>query len=98
VNFRLYTLTLIALLGLGFHASANETIPVPPAIAAKAYILLDAKSGRVLAEQNADERLEPASLTKIMTAYITFQELSKGTLHLDDMAPFEILYRRSKRT
>ncbi len=87
MNFRLYTLTLIALLGLGFHASANETIPAPPAIAAKAYILLDAKSGRVLAEQNADERLEPASLTKIMTAYITFQELSKGNLHLDDMAP-----------
>jgi D-alanyl-D-alanine carboxypeptidase (penicillin-binding protein 5/6) len=88
VNFRLYTLTLIGFLGMGSHATATETtIPAPPAIAAKAYILLDAKSGRVLAEQNADERLEPASLTKIMTAYITFQELSQGKLHLDDMAP-----------
>jgi len=72
---------------MALHAQASETTPTPPVVAAKAYILLDANSGRVLAEQNADERLEPASLTKIMTAYIVFQELSKGTLHLDDMAP-----------
>ena len=46
---------------------------------------MDFNSGRILAESNADERLEPASLTKIMTAYITFQELAKGSLHVDDM-------------
>ena len=69
-------------------ASAQETslIPPPPKIDAKAYILMDANSGRVIAEQNADEHLEPASLTKIMTAYITFGELSSGRLHTDDMA------------
>ena len=60
-------------------------IPSPPAVAAKAFILIDANSGRVLAEQNADERLEPASLTKIMTAYITFEELTQGKVHVDDM-------------
>lgn len=60
-------------------------IPPPPGIEARAFVLIDAKSGQVLAEHNADERLEPASLTKIMTAYITFQELSNHGLELDDM-------------
>lgn len=46
---------------------------------------MDADSGRVLAEQNADAHLEPASLTKIMTAYIAFHALTEGKLHLDDM-------------
>lgn len=67
------------------RAAELPQIPPPPAIEARAYILMDAKSGRVLAEQNADDRLEPASLTKIMTAYITFQELSRNGLQLDDM-------------
>ncbi len=67
------------------RATELPQIPPPPAIEARAYILMDAKSGRILAEQNADDRLEPASLTKIMTAYITFQELSRNGLQLDDM-------------
>ena len=90
MNFRLHTLILVGFLSTALHAETSETTPAPPVIAAKAYILLDANSGRVLAEQNADERLEPASLTKIMTAYIVFQELSKGTLHLDDMATISL--------
>jgi len=67
------------------YAAEPPQIPPPPAIEARAFILMDAKSGRVLAEQNADDRLEPASLTKIMTAYITFQELTRNGLQLDDM-------------
>jgi len=67
------------------YAAELPQIPPPPAIEARAFILIDAKSGRILAEQNADDRLEPASLTKIMTAYITFQELSRNGLQLDDM-------------
>ena len=59
--------------------------PPPPSIEARAYILMDGKTGQILAENNADERLEPASLTKIMTAYLTFQELAGHTLELDDM-------------
>lgn len=69
-------------------AAANDAaplIPAPPEIGAKAYILMDYQSGRVLAESNADLRLEPASLTKIMTAYVVFRELANGKLHLDDM-------------
>jgi D-alanyl-D-alanine carboxypeptidase (penicillin-binding protein 5/6) len=60
-------------------------IPPAPDVGAKAYILVDFASGRVLAESNPDQRLEPASLTKIMTAYVVFRELAKGSLKLDTM-------------
>ena len=60
-------------------------IPNPPAVSARAYILLDHFSGRVLAQNNADERAEPASLTKLMTAYVVFRALSEGRLKLTDM-------------
>ena len=59
-------------------------IPPPPTIAASSHILIDANSGRVLAENNADNRLPPASLTKIMAVYVAFNELSKGHLQLDE--------------
>jgi len=60
-------------------------IPAQPEVPAKAYLLEDFNSGRVLAERNADARLEPASLTKIMTAYVVFQEIAKGRARLSDM-------------
>jgi D-alanyl-D-alanine carboxypeptidase (penicillin-binding protein 5/6) len=66
-------------------AAEPPIIPAPPGIPARAFILMDYHSGRVIAENNADEKLEPASLTKIMTAYVVFRELAKGNLHLDDM-------------
>lgn len=79
-------LFLFALLGFYRLSLADQVlIPAPPQIGAKAYILADFNSGRVLAESNADERLEPASLTKIMTAYVVFRELAAGHLKLDDM-------------
>ena len=88
MTLRFLSLLLIAGLSLtAALASEPPPIPAPPAIAAKAYILIDANSGKVLAESEADAPLEPASLTKIMTAYITFQELAKGSLHVDDMVP-----------
>jgi len=70
------------------QANAQETeITAPPAptIAASAYFLEDFHTGKVLAESNADVRLAPASLTKIMTTYVVFRELSNGHLHLDDV-------------
>lgn len=82
--FRFILAALIVSAGTGVQAE-NGAIPPPPPIAAAAYILIDANSGRVLAEQNADTQLEPASLTKMMTAYITFGELSQNRLQLDDM-------------
>ncbi len=59
-------------------------VPAPPSIAAKAYLLMDYDSGAVLAEKDADKRVEPASLTKMMTSYIVAHELDAGKIHLDD--------------
>lgn len=59
--------------------------PPPPSIAASAHILIDFDSGKVLAENNADIKLAPASLTKIMSVYVVFREISNGHLHLDDL-------------
>src|SRR5690606_41942180 len=59
-------------LGLGSAAQAQVS---PPEIAGKAWILVDMTTGQVLAEHNADERYEPASLTKVMTAYVVFRAL-----------------------
>ena len=70
---------------LGATASAVAAPPSPPAVTARAYILVDHLSGRVLAEDHADERVEPASLTKLMTAYLVFSALSDGRLKLTDM-------------
>lgn len=79
-------LFLFALLGFYRLSLADQVlIPAPPEVGAKAYIVEDFNSGRVLAESNADQRLEPASLTKIMTAYVVFRELAAGHLKLDDM-------------
>lgn len=66
-------------------ANAATLIPAVPAIKAKGYLLIDYQSGQVLAEKNADERLEPASLTKMLSAYVVDHELAKGNIHLDDM-------------
>jgi D-alanyl-D-alanine carboxypeptidase (penicillin-binding protein 5/6) len=60
-------------------------IPTPPAVDARAYILLDHFSGRILAQDHADERAEPASLTKLMSAYVIFKALQEGRLKLTDM-------------
>ena len=65
--------------------AASSIIPRPPEIAATAFILMDARTGHVIVEQDADESLPPASLTKIMTAYIAMEEIQTGNLSLRDM-------------
>ncbi|MCD6045329.1 MAG: dacC [Gammaproteobacteria bacterium] len=62
-------------------------IPPAPTIDAKSYILMDASSGKVLGANNADVQLPPASLTKLMTLYLTFNALAHGQIHLDDKVP-----------
>ena len=73
---------------LGFTASAalavEQAIPAPPQLAAKSYVLMDAASGKVLVDHNGDERLPPASLTKLMTAYIATLEIDKGQISEQD--------------
>lgn len=61
-------------------------LPPPPALEARGYIMMDAASGQILADKNSGERLEPASLTKLMTAYIVFDALRLGKAKLTDMA------------
>lgn len=58
--------------------------PTAPNLDAKAYILMDAASGKILAEKNADEKMAPASLTKLMSLYIISSALKSGSIHLDD--------------
>jgi len=88
-TFRLFS----ALLLLVYMQTALATpvvnsvfTPAAPTVAASAYFLMDFNSGRVLAEKDADKHLAPASLTKIMTAYVVFRELKSGHLTLSEKA------------
>lgn len=65
-------------------SAAPTLIPSPPQLAAKGYLLLDANSGKVIVEHQADEQLEPASLTKMMTAYVASHELRAGNIAMTD--------------
>lgn len=80
-------LSLVAALCLAATAGparAAAPIPKPPTVNARAYILVDHFSGRVLAEDHADDREEPASLTKLMTSYVIFKALKENRLKLTD--------------
>jgi serine-type D-Ala-D-Ala carboxypeptidase (penicillin-binding protein 5/6) len=85
-NFPLFLLFTLYVLIAQAHADEAE-IPTPPAptIAASAYILQDYHTGKILAENNADTKLAPASLTKIMMVYVVFQEIRNGHLKLTDL-------------
>ena len=78
-----FIFTCLAPLAGGLLA-APAIIPRPPEIAATSYILIDALTGQIIIEENADEPLPPASLTKIMTAYIAVEEIINGNLLLAD--------------
>jgi len=67
--------------------AADAVTPAPPSVAARAWMLVDANSGRTLAEQQADSSVEPASLTKLMTAYLTFAALRDQRLTLAQSVP-----------
>ena len=82
--FRFLSSLLAAVALLTATALADTPIPTAPTVDAKAYILVDYRTSKVLAAQNDSERLEPASLTKLMTAYIVFQDLATGKLKLDE--------------
>jgi len=75
---------LIAACLFGASSAMAQTVPAPT-IAAKSWLLLDATSGQVLASQNPDMRVEPASLTKIMTAYLVFEAVRDKKVTLDQM-------------
>ncbi|MFC3033771.1 serine hydrolase [Pseudoalteromonas fenneropenaei] len=74
----------IALGATVFSASA-QILPAPPQVNAKGYILVDFTTGKVLAEGNADDKLAPASLTKMMTSYVIGTEILAGNIAPTDM-------------
>ena len=71
------------LISSSYHAVAAP-LPAPPQLSADSYILFDYTSGKVLASSEPDKRIEPASLTKLMTAYIVSEELNRGSIELDE--------------
>lgn len=78
----------IALAVTGTTACFAQTpIPAAPTISATSYLVVDHFSGKIIAQKNAAERLPPASITKLMTAYVTFKKLREGSITLDDMVP-----------
>jgi serine-type D-Ala-D-Ala carboxypeptidase (penicillin-binding protein 5/6) len=94
---RLTTIVALILLPLLSYAAAEAPLPVAPAkppeapqINASAYILMDGETGKVLAEQNIDQLLPPASLTKIMTSYIAAREIESGRISLTDDVPISV--------
>ncbi len=80
--------TLSAALSFSQSAYAESAqIAPPPSLAVKAYLLKDFNSGHVIATQNASMRIDPASLTKIMTAYLSFKAIKNGHLQLTQTLP-----------
>jgi D-alanyl-D-alanine carboxypeptidase (penicillin-binding protein 5/6) len=83
---RLHSTALLSACVLWFAGLAQAQLPVPsgPELSARGYVLLDHNSGRILTAKNENERLDPASITKLMTAYVVFRTLRSGQISLDD--------------
>jgi D-alanyl-D-alanine carboxypeptidase (penicillin-binding protein 5/6) len=84
-SLALLALSSLAVLSTLNRAHAAAPIPNPPGVTARSYILTDYQSGRVLAQEHADDRMEPASLTKLMTSYVVFTALKENRLKLTDL-------------
>jgi len=77
---------ILTLVGCALSSAAFAAVPVPkpPSIDARAYVLIDFQSGRVLAADKAEAQMEPASITKLMTGYVVFRALKEKRLSLSD--------------
>ncbi|MEO8039777.1 MAG: D-alanyl-D-alanine carboxypeptidase family protein [Betaproteobacteria bacterium] len=84
---RLLSLFLFVFIAPVLAQTPAPLIPSPPALAAKAWVLLDWQTRQVLVSRNPDERVEPASLTKLMTAYLVFDALKQKRIALDQVIP-----------
>ena len=85
-RFYLFTfkILIIGLMPIQILFAEESFIPEPPLVNAQYFILKDAVSGRILAEQGADERVAPASITKIMTGYVVADQIDKGFISADE--------------
>lgn len=80
----IYTLLILSSIFITKAIAEESFIPKAPTVNASNYILMDSISGRILAESGADERIEPASITKIMTGYIAADQIDQGFVNQDD--------------
>lgn len=85
-RFALLWISLLALLSLSSigNAAAIPVVPTAPEVDAEAYVLVDFHSGKVLAEKDSKKRIDPASMTKMMTVYVFDHELQNGHFTLED--------------
>jgi D-alanyl-D-alanine carboxypeptidase (penicillin-binding protein 5/6) len=83
----LLLLLSFGLISVSLAQSANPSVPPAPAVAAKSYLLLDVHSQQTLASHHPGERVEPASLTKLMTAYLTFAAIKQKQIQLTQTVP-----------
>ncbi|MHB1175534.1 MAG: D-alanyl-D-alanine carboxypeptidase family protein [Sulfuriferula sp.] len=84
---KIFALLLLIISCTVMAVPADLPAEPPPKLTAKAWLLLDMQSGQVLVEHNADQRIEPASLTKLMSAYLTFAALHRGQIKLTGSLP-----------
>lgn len=89
--FSFWLLTLVA-----FPLHAEDNLPAPPQVPVRAYVLEDFYSGEILAQDNADARMEPASITKLMTGYIVYKHLQEGRIKLTDLVTISEKARRAE--
>ncbi|GAB2900409.1 D-alanyl-D-alanine carboxypeptidase family protein [Uliginosibacterium flavum] len=81
---------LLLAASLAIPLCSFAALPIPPEVAARSYVVFDAQSGQTLASANADTHIEPASLTKLMTAYLSFKAVKEGRLKLEQQLPVSI--------
>ena len=85
----MFRIILLLLVSIEIYA-APVIIPAPPKLAANGYLLIDASTGKVLVAHNGEQRLPPASLTKIMTSYVAAKQLALGTISLEDQVDISV--------
>jgi D-alanyl-D-alanine carboxypeptidase (penicillin-binding protein 5/6) len=95
MNIReVFTASIVAIISVTCTLSTAQAqsviIPKSPVINATAYVLMDAASGEILVQKNADQQLPPASMTKMMTSYLATHELALGNLSEQDQVPISI--------
>lgn len=81
---------LLLMILFALPVQAVKITPAPPQVAARAYIVIDADTGKVIMANREEERFPPASLTKMMTSYILESELTKGNVSKSDLVPVSV--------
>lgn len=88
--FKPLSVLLVSLLFIIPCTQAQTLIPAAPELAAKSWILIDANTGKVLVEENADQQLPPASLTKMMSSYVVAGEMASGKFSNENKVPISV--------